>query len=159
MSPFEKVTAYLDERRISYETLQHRRDYTAQETAADTHTPGKAFVKTVILVVDHKYNMFALPAVEHVDLQKVKTALGAHEVRLAAESEIAHVCRDCEAGAMPPLGVLYKLPLYASAHLRDDQMITFNAGTHEDAVRMLYRDYETLAHPIVIDFTSEKARA
>lgn len=159
MSPLQKVTSYLDERRIPYETLHHRRDFTAQETAAHTHTPGRAFVKTVILAVDHKYNMFALPAVEHVDLEKVKTALGAREVRLAAESEIAHVCKDCEAGAMPPLGVFYQLPLYASTHLREDRMITFNAGTHEDVVRMSYSDYERLVHPILLDFTTEKAAA
>ncbi|NUO79408.1 deacylase [candidate division KSB1 bacterium] len=159
MTPLQKVTAFLDERRVPYETLHHRRDYTAQETAADTHTPGKAFVKAVILAVDHKYNMFALPAVEHVDLQKVKVALGAREVRLAAENEIANVCADCEAGAMPPFGIFFKMPLYASAHLREDQMITFNAGTHEDVVRMLYSDYEKIAHPIVTDFTADRATA
>ena len=152
MTPLQNVTSYLDAYRISYEIIHHKRDYTSQRTAADTHTPGKAFAKTVIVVVDGKFCMFVLPAPRKVDLEKVKRELNAKSARLAAESEFSGICTGCEVGATPPLGALYKLPVYVSRELTEDPLITFNAGTHEDAVRMRYSDYEKLIHPVVINF-------
>jgi Ala-tRNA(Pro) deacylase len=153
MTPLQKVTSYLDEHRIPYEMLHHRRDYSAQKTAADTHTPGKAFAKTVILIVDARFCMFVLPASRKIDLEKVKQELHAQEVRLAAESEFSTICTGCEVGAMPPLGTLYQLPVYISHDLTEDPLITFNAGTHEEVVRMRYSDYAELIRPVVMNFT------
>ncbi|HEX9652377.1 MAG TPA: YbaK/EbsC family protein [bacterium] len=154
MSIPHAITAFLNEQKVPYEAIHHRRDYTAQETAADTHTKGKDFAKTVILFVDNKYCMMVLPAVRHIDMQKARKDLHARKVNLATEDEIRSICTDCEVGAMPPLGPLYRLPVYVSAELRDDRMITFNAGTHEDVIRLLYDDFEKVVKPTVIDFTS-----
>lgn len=155
MPMLHSLQTHLDAQRVPYEVIHHRQDFTAQETAAHTHTPGRMFAKTVILSVDHKYCMFVLPASDHIDFEKVRRTLNAREVRLADEYEIARVCPDCEPGAMPPFGNLYKLPLYVSHRLTEDHMITFNAGTHQEVMRMLYRDYDRLAHPIVTNFTME----
>ncbi|MFQ5754237.1 MAG: aminoacyl-tRNA deacylase [bacterium] len=153
MSISQPIKSYLDEHKVPYEVIHHRRDYTAQETAADTHTKGKDFVKTVILFVDNTFCMVVLPSIYQVDLDKIKKKLNAKEVNLATEDEIWSICSDCEVGAMPPFGPLYKLPVYVSHHLIKDQMITFNAGTHEDVIRMLYRDFEQLVKPKVFDCT------
>lgn len=151
----QKIKSYLDEHKIAYEAIHHRRDYTAQEAAADTHTPGKDFAKTVVLFVDNNYCIVVLPAIYQVDMKKIRKALNAKRVSLASEDEIAEICSDCEVGAMPPFGPFYKLPVYVSHHLAQDHMITFNAGTHEDAIRMLYRDFEKLVKPVVVDLTVE----
>ncbi len=153
MPMLQTLKAHLDARRIPYEVIHHRRDFTAQETAAHTHTPGRLFAKTVIVAVDHKYCMFVLPANDQIDLEKVRKALKASEARIATESEVAHVCADCEPGAMPPFGNFYGLPVYVSHHLIQDHMITFNAGTHEEVMRLLYQDYDKLVQPSVLDST------
>ncbi|MFQ5864346.1 MAG: aminoacyl-tRNA deacylase [bacterium] len=150
----QNIRSFLNEHKIPYEVIHHRRDYTAQETAADTHTKGKDFAKTVILFVDNKYCMAVLPAVYHVDMKKIKKELDAKKVSLATEDEISNICPDCEIGAMPPFGPLYKLPVYVSHHLKEDHMITFNAGTHEDVIRMLYSDFEKLVNAVVIDLAA-----
>jgi Ala-tRNA(Pro) deacylase len=150
----ESIKSYLNKQKIPYEVIHHRRDYTAQQTAADTHTKGKEFAKTVILFVDNKYCMAVLPAIRQIDFEKIKKQLSAKKVTLATEDEIAEICSDCEVGAMPPLGPLYNLPVYVSHYLADDEMITFNAGTHEDAIRMLYRDFVKLAKPVALDLTT-----
>jgi Ala-tRNA(Pro) deacylase len=156
MSPLQAFKSYLDQRRIPYETMHHRRDYTAQRTAADTHTRGKHFAKSVILAVDNTFGMFVLPAIHKVDMEKVKQALIANEVRLATESEISGLCPECEVGAMPAFGMFYKLPTYVSHYLPENNLITFNAGTHVDAVTMLYQDYQKLVRPKVMNFTADK---
>jgi Ala-tRNA(Pro) deacylase len=153
MPTLQTLKSHLDTQRIPYEIIHHRRDFTAPETAAHTHTPGKAFAKTVIVEADRKFYMFVMAASDHLDLEKVRRGLRAKEVHLASESEVARVCPDCEIGAMPPFGKFYQMPVYVSHRLIEDQMITFNAGTHEEVIRMLYQDYAKLAQPAVMNFT------
>lgn len=149
------VKAYLDEHIVPYDIIHHQRDFTAQETAAHTHTPGSAFAKTVILEADSRYVMAVIPAHQKLDLQKVKKAIAATEIRLAEEAEIKKLCPDCEVGAMPPFGALYKMPVIACPEITKNNLITFNAGTHEDAIRIQYSDFSKLAQPKVAEITKQ----
>jgi Ala-tRNA(Pro) deacylase len=40
--------------------------------------------------------------------------------------------------------------VYVSPALAEDEWITFNAGSHEDAIRMSYREFENLVQPQVV---------
>lgn len=76
--------------------------------------------------------MLVLPAPSRVNFEKLKQALGASGARLAREEEFVGVFGDCEAGAMPPFGNLYGVPVYVDAGLTRATLIVFNAGTHRD---------------------------
>lgn len=147
---FERLRAYLDSVGVEYQIIHHRTDYRARETAADTHTPPEDFAKTVFVWVDGKPAMAVVPANKDVALSKLAKAIGAEEVRVARESETRELCQDCDVGAAPPFGHLYDLPVYASASLAREESITFNAGTHENAVRMAWSDFERLVAPSVV---------
>ena len=147
--PTARLIRFLDESGAPYEKIPHRRDVQARETAADTHTPPEEFAKTVFVEVDGKYAMAVLPATHFVSERLLGDALGADHVRLASESQIEELCPDCEVGAAPPFGNLYKLPVYVSPALTKDEKITFNAGSHEHAIRMSYADFERLVKPRV----------
>lgn len=147
----QQITAYLNEQSIPYEVIHHRRDFTAQETARDTHTPGLEFAKTVVLYADNDYYMMVLPATCKLDLQKIRAAIGLKYVDLATEEELALVCSGCEVGAMPPLGSLFNMKVFVDRHLTEDHLITFNAGTHEDVIRIRYNDFCMLSHPDIVD--------
>jgi Ala-tRNA(Pro) deacylase len=67
---------------------------------------------------------------------------------MASEEEIQHLFPDCEVGAMPPFGSLYHLPTFIDESLTEDDRIVFEAQNHEEAIRMSYRDYETVEHPV-----------
>ena len=153
----EQLKAYFAEQNVAYEIIHHPPHYTAQQIAADTHTPGVEFAKTVFLKVDGKDAVAVLPAHHHVDCEKLSRELGAKVVRLETEAEM-HVVMDehgieCELGAIPPFGNLYDLPVYASQAMSNDKHITFNAGTHEDVMRIGYAQFEALVKPQVIDFS------
>ena len=143
---------YLDEHRVRYEIIPHPRDYSAQHTAADTFTPGREFAKCVLLWVDNYYALAVLPADHMIDFEKLRDAIGAAEAGLAREDEIRKMFPDCEVGAEPPFGNLYSLPVYLASQLTGDDMITFNAGTHEEAIRLPFADFEQLVEPTVVDF-------
>ncbi len=148
-----RLKSLLDQNGVAYEAIRHAADYTAQETAAHTHTKGREFAKPVVLRVDGAYVMAVVPAHRKVDLRRVRQALGAKEARLATEEELRKICPDCELGAEPPFGNLYDLPVYVSPELAHDERITFNAGTHMDALRIRWEDYERLVRPKVLDLS------
>ena len=152
-----QLGSYLDDHHVAYETIHHPPHYTAQQIAADTHTPGREFAKTVFLKVDGYDAIAVLPAHHLVDCERLGQELAAGEVRLETEDEIRDVMAthhiEGELGAVPPFGNLYDLPVYTSRALVEDERITFNAGTHEDVVRIRFEDFERLVHPHIADFS------
>ncbi|MEX0653107.1 MAG: YbaK/EbsC family protein [Phycisphaeraceae bacterium] len=147
--PLERLRKYLDEHHVRYELIPHLPTFTAQETAAATHTPGKAMAKTLIVGIDGRWAMVVLPATDQLDLERLRHVTGAAEVRLASEDDFKVLFDDCEPGAMPPFGNLYDLPVFVDAHLREDVQIAFEAGSHHELIRMPYADYERLVEPVV----------
>ena len=148
----DRLEAYLRDRQVPFETQQHRRAFTAQGVAASEHISGKLVAKVVIVFADSRMVMLALPASHRVDLTKVGAALGAKQVYLAGEREIALAFPDCDIGAMPPFGTLYNIPVYVDRLLAEDETIVFQAGTHCDTISMSYADFARLVEPTVAQF-------
>jgi len=138
---------FLDERHVPYTTLIHDRTLTAHETAAAAHVGNQLFAKTVMLKIDGDLAMMVMPAAYRVDLLRLSRALGGRNVELAQETEFKDAFPDCELGAMPPFGHLYGIPVYVDSRLAAQPEIAFNAGSHTDAVRMSYGEFERLAQP------------
>lgn len=142
-----RLKAFLERERVAYHDIPHETEYTSQEAAAHTHTPGRKFAKSVVVRADGHYAVVVLPSPHHIDLEALRAAIGAREVELASEEEMKGLFPDAEVGAEPPLGNLYGLRVYVSPALIADDWITFNAGTHQDAIRMKYADFHRLVRP------------
>jgi Ala-tRNA(Pro) deacylase len=94
--------------------------------------------------------MIVLPADHQIDLERVEKAVG-KSCSLDKEQEFKSLFTDCAIGAMPPLGNLYGLEIFVDKHLAAQDYIVFEAGTHTDAIKMSYRDYEKIVKPKVED--------
>jgi Ala-tRNA(Pro) deacylase len=150
MSGLGRLQQLLDGAGVTYTQIHHRRDYHAAKTALDTFTPPDEFAKTVFVWIDGKPAMAVLPANRQLAPSKLRKAIGASQVRLATEVDLKTLCADCEPGAAPPFGVLYDLPVFASLALEEDEEITFNGGTHDEAIRMRFEDWKKLAQPRMV---------
>jgi Ala-tRNA(Pro) deacylase len=153
--PARKLKEFLDGKGAKYVLISHAPACTAQEIAASAHIPGKELAKTVMVKVDGKMSMAVLPATYIVDFDRLKSAVGASEVKLASESEFKDLFPECELGAMPPFGNLYDIPVYADRVLAEDEEIAFNAGTLKELFRMSYKDFETYVQPEVTEFATK----
>ncbi len=153
MSISNRVKKLLDDSKVRYEHISHAPVYTAQEVAQAVHAPGREFAKAVILSDDLGFLMAVLPATRRISLDALGRASGRDQLRIATEAEFQGLFPNCETGAMAPFGNLYDLPVFVDASLREDETITFNAGTHEDAIRMPYGAYEKLVDPVVAQFS------
>ena len=150
----EKLQRHLEENHVRYEALSHPRAYTAQEIAAVQHVKGRDFAKVVMAETSTGPAMVVLPATRRLDLLKLAAVLKSDRpLRLAHEDEFAHLFAPCEPGAMPPFGNLFGVPVYVDASLAAEETIVFQAGTHDDTVRMRYAEFARLVGPVVGDFT------
>jgi Ala-tRNA(Pro) deacylase len=138
----------LNENKAQYEVLHHPEAVTAQRIAQAEHVKGRHHAKVVILKSGEQYLMAVLPADHQIDLEKVGKVMG-KTASLAKEREFKSLFPDCAIGAMPPFGNLYGLPTYVDKHLAEQDYIVFEAGTHTDAIKMSYRDYEKIVKPEV----------
>jgi Ala-tRNA(Pro) deacylase len=140
----------LNEYKVRYEVLRHPEAVTAQRIAQAEHVKGRHHAKVVIVKSGDQHLMMVLPADHHIDLEKVGKAVG-KAVSLDKEQEFKSLFPDCAIGAMPPFGNLYGLQTYVDQHLAEQDYIVFEAGTHTDAIKMSYRDYEKIVKPKVND--------
>jgi Ala-tRNA(Pro) deacylase len=151
-----RVEEYLRNNRVPFQIHHHPVAYTAQQVAHTEHIPGQLVVKVVVVFADDRMALLALPAPLHVDLKKAASALDARKVRLATEDEFSGKFPDCEIGAVPPFGNLYDLPLYVDKALAGNEMIHFQAATHEDTLAMAYADFASLVAPDVVDIATRE---
>jgi Ala-tRNA(Pro) deacylase len=148
----ERLEQYLTDQHVPFDVQHHAVAYTAQELAAAEHISGRMVAKSVIVIAGDRMVMLVLPAVHRVDLTRAALITGAPEVRLADEREFAAIFPDCEAGAMPPFGNLYDLPVYVDNALAQNETIVFPAGTHTETMSIRYADYARLVTPALADF-------
>jgi Ala-tRNA(Pro) deacylase len=141
------LQAYLDRFNVRYQMTEHPTVFTAQHLAQVEHVPGRQVAKPVLVEADGQLVLCALPAPDKVDLDALKTELEADDVRIASEEEVRQVFGDCELGAEPPIGALFGLPTFADESLLHAQRLTFQAGTHNEAVTLSTDDYCRLAQP------------
>ena len=152
--PATKLTQYLDDHHVQYETIRHSPTYTAQKTAAAAHVAGRELAKTVMIRVGGQLSMAVLPAPMHVDFRALSDGLAGAEVTLADEADFRARFPDCEVGAMPPFGNLYDMGVFVDCHLSADEIIAFNACSHTELIQLPYREYAALVQPIVLDFAA-----
>jgi len=143
------LVKYLKSNKVKFQLRHHPARFTAQEVAAAEHITGEEVAKVVVVKAGDRFAMCVLRATYVLQMPQVKKALGAKDVRLATEDEIAKLFPDCQVGAVPPLGGEYGIETYVDEALAADEEILIPAGTHEDSVLMAWKDYEHLAKPKV----------
>ena len=145
--PAQRLVEYLDAQHVAYDKIQHTTAYTAQGVAASIHVRGRELAKSTVVKIDGRFALAVLAAPRRVELEALRRLAGAESVLLATEAEFSRLFPGCEVGAMPPFGNLYGLQVWVDEDLTKDQAIAFNAGTHRDAIRMAFVDFQRLVAP------------
>jgi len=142
----------LNESGVAYEILQHPEAVTAQRVAEVEHIKARHQAKVVMVKSNGNHVMAVVPADRRIDLQKVEKVTG-KPASLESEVDFKTIFSDCAVGAMPPFGNLYGLPTYVDERLAREDYIVFEAGTHTDAIKLKYTDYQKIVKPEVADLT------
>jgi len=143
------VREELQRRGVVYEELSHPDAFTAQEVAQREHVSGHRVAKVVCVMADGRPIELVLPASRRVSLDWVRNLLGARELRLATEEELARSFTDCEVGAIPALRHWRGVDVIMDGHLACEGDIFILGGTHRDAIRMRFDDWFDMVNPRV----------
>lgn len=152
-----RVIQALEQNHMEYDLILHSETFTSMRTAQATHTKGLEFAKPMMVNVDGKMIMAVLPANYRIDLKRIKEAMGAESVSLAAEEEFRHIFSDSAIGAMPPMGNLYGMEVLMDKDMMEDDSITFNACNHQEIIRMKFSDYKKMVHPRFVNIHQRAA--
>jgi len=148
---------YLNASGVRYSWSMHRAADTALATAHAEEVPAQEFAKVIVYFCETGFGMAVVPADRLVDLSEIGYLLGVSYIRLARENELPDLFPDCEPGAMPPFGDVFRMPVLVDAGVAKNIFITFNIGSHRDAVRMRFEDYRALVNPLIGSITVREA--
>lgn len=149
----QRLEQYLRAHDVRFDTVPHDHTITTLDAARRAHLASHDVAKTVMVKLDGRLAMAVIPANEWISLEALRQGAGARSASLASESEFSECFPECEVGAMPPFGNLYGMEVYAADTLSHDHSIAFNAGNHDELVRMGWGDYERLVHPRIMAMT------
>ncbi len=152
-----QVSSYLNNNNIDYKTLIHHQTYTALETAESAHISGKILIKPMMVWIDDILSMVLVPANYQVSTGQLAKTLTASRAVLATEAEFSDCFKGCQAGALPALGNLFDLKVYAADILAKQKHICFSGGGHDELIQMSWQDFYKLAKPIMISAGFKKA--
>lgn len=146
------VTQALAEAEVEYELLPHRHTETAREEAEALGVLPEEVAKTLVLVGPEGYIRVVLPASERLDLRKVRHLFPewARSLRLATEEELARDYAEFELGAVPPIGGRHE-PVVVDRRLAACERLVFEAGSHEESIRLRTDDLLALADARLAD--------
>ena len=148
---------YLDYANLPFVSERHTRVISAQKLAHVLGISGHQIAKTVLLQADGRVWMAVLQAPDIVDLDQLGAALDATSLRMLEEGEFAPLFLGCEAGAEPPFGKLYGVPVIVDRALAQQPEIVLRAGSHEKVIRMRFSDFQRLESPTIADFAAPLA--
>lgn len=147
-----ELTRVLDEAQVGYELIPHEPTDTAAAEAEALGLKPAEVAKTLVVSTASGYVRAVLPASERIDLRKVREALGdGKRIRLATEDELQRDYQEFELGAVPPLGGSRTDPVLLDVGLASRESLVFEAGAHDESVRMSAGDLLALSRAQVAD--------
>jgi Ala-tRNA(Pro) deacylase len=155
----EAVTAYLDERGVSHEVVEHEQTMSAAAEATAAGIEPDHAAKTMVLRDGNDYRLAVIPASERLDLHKLRDLLGAsRHLRLATEQEMEADFGAFELGAIPPLGGMLPAPEVLDRKLLEHERILCTGGDHRHSVLVDPRDLERITGAQVSGICDEGER-
>ena len=126
---------YLAQSDFSFEVIPHAKSHNSIQSAKLANVPADCVAKSVILEDDDGYLMAIVPCSHHVKLGALSRELH-RKLRLASELELYDLFKDCELGAIPPLGSVYGIQTVVDEALMEKPEVYFEAGDHEELIHV-----------------------
>jgi Ala-tRNA(Pro) deacylase len=135
MTIAQTVSGYLQSHHVSYDVITHPYSDSSRKVTETAHVPPAQLAKAVILNDRRGLLMAVVPGDRHVSLDDLWIRLG-RRLSLAPETSLAPVFRDCESGAIPPLGPAYGMKTIVDDSLFGQPEVYFESGDHRGLIRV-----------------------
>jgi Ala-tRNA(Pro) deacylase len=146
------LKSYLDAHSVHFEMVEHAHTESAIDSAKSAHIPPHHMAKAVVLEDDDGYIVSVVPSNNRLNLGWVNEELE-RDLKLATESALKSLFRDCATGAIPALSEAYGLKVIWDDQLKHASDIYIEAGDHEHLIHLRGEDFrqlmERLPHSVI----------
>jgi Ala-tRNA(Pro) deacylase len=149
-SVLSRLKAWLADKKVAFELLEHAPVFTSEEAAAVRGTPLASGAKALICKADDQFVMFVLPADRKLASKQVRQQ-AVRSLRFATREEVLELT-GLTPGSIPPFGSLFGLKTFCDRRLSENEQINFNAGDHAVSIKMTYDDYVRAEQPQLGNF-------
>src|SRR3989338_1855614 len=150
----KQLEKLLKTNKIKYEVVEHRKVYTAFDSAETQDLKLAEVAKAVLLKGKKNLYLAVLPAGNNCDF-KALGKLAADKVSMAKEKDITKNLKT-KVGLIPPFGSLYKIPVLLDKKLLKNKKINLPAGSYTESVILSVKDYQKLENPVTGNFSIKK---
>ena len=143
MAMAETIQTYLTQHQIKIELVPHPKSYSAHDAAQAAHVREDHIAKAVIVKDAQGYAMVVIPGSHWLKLEALQQETD-RDLQLAVEAEIDTLFKDCQSGAIPPLGMAYNIETFLDEQLNSLANVYFEAGDHEHLVHVSGENFHEL---------------
>lgn len=154
MAIAKNLEKLLKQNKIKYEAVEHRKVYTAFDSAETQDLKLAEVAKAVLLKGKKNLYLAVLPAGNNCDF-KALSKLADDKVSMAKEKDIEQKLKT-KVGLLAPFGSLFKLPVLLDKKLLKNKKINLPAGSYTESVVMNIKDYIKLENPTQGNFSVKK---
>ena len=144
----------LKQNKIKYEVVEHRKVFTAFDSAETQDVKLTEVAKAVLLKGKKNLYLAVLPAGNNCDF-KALSKLTADKVSMAKEKDIITKLK-IKVSLIAPFGSLFKIPMFIDKKLLKNKKINLPAGSYTESVVMSVKDYLKLENPVEGNFAIKK---
>lgn len=154
----KKLENFLIKKKAKFKTINHRKVYTAWDSAATQHINIKTVAKTLLVKADNDYYFVVLSAYKKLDINKLKKVINKErkkedlkaikKISLCSETVVKKKIVGKE-GAMSPFGSFYGYKTFVDSLLLKQTKINLNAGSFTESLEMTPANYKKVEEPVI----------
>lgn len=153
-----RIKQFLNQNRISYQTLNHERSDSLQTTIEQLGLSSKEVLKAVPITDGFTQILAVLPSDCEIDFVSIELELKYSFQRLLSDKVNKLFC-DCEMGSIPPLGEPYHLNVILDESIKTLEKVYIESGSHSALLQMSVDDFRFLtASAPIFSFAYSKAK-
>ncbi len=138
------LNRYLTQHHVAFDTVSHYYSQSALQSAVASHIPADEVAKAVILKdpVDN-FLMAVIPSSRRLHLHVLEDILDT-SLKLADRRELNVHFKDCEEGAIPPMGPAFNMGMIWDDSFLSSADVYLEAGDHLTLVHVSGGDFKKL---------------
>lgn len=175
MPPLKKLINKLDEQKIKYGVVEHRKVYTTFDAAQTQKIKPQQVAKTLLVKGDSDFYFAVISGNKKLDSNKLKKVMNNYfvqqeesretgsrskpgEIKKLSIANEAQIKRNFtkKMGALPPFGSLYKCQTFVDKALLKNSKINLNAGSFTESLEMTPAQYQKFEEAAEGSFSKAK---
>jgi prolyl-tRNA editing enzyme YbaK/EbsC (Cys-tRNA(Pro) deacylase) len=153
----KKITKLLEDNKIKYETLAHRKVYTAFDASQTLRVHPREIAKSLIMKIKKDFYMIILGADKNLDFSKIakKFKVAQKDIKIPPEKILINKFK-IKPGSAHVFASLYKIPVLIDKSFTTLKTGIFSSGSFRESFKIKLKDYLKIEKCEIFSFGKTK---